>query len=65
MFSRVVEVITFGEKIDHCSFFLFHHFVTRHKNTVPLPKDEGLDEYKEETQQVLHEDCKEEGYNNC
>ena len=38
-FSKIIEVITIGEKIDHSCFFLFHHFATRPKDTLPPSKD--------------------------
>ena len=54
-FSRVCEVITFGEKIDEVRLHLFHYFPNRLKEVHPVVEDEDVDRYKETPKQKQDE----------
>ena len=55
-FSRVCEVITFGDRVDKVRLHLFHYFTNRPKEVHPLAEDEDVGRHKETSIKIQDED---------
>ena len=61
-FTKVIKVITLGDKVDQASFHLFHHFLTRPKLKNTIPKHADVEQYQEALGKFLSQDCQKEGH---